>query len=122
MESIIIPDDAERAARIENVHAWQLRYGMQPRSDSRLTRLFAECRTPLSAPEVARELVATDFIYKETLYGELIEEFLRCVAERLRETYRLSWTATWNIVSFYGPLALKLLCVSTSGVRIPTRP
>jgi hypothetical protein len=94
---------------------------MEPRNDSRLTELF--CKNQLSpewtADVVARELVATDFIYKHTLYGEVIEDFMRGVAHKLREKYRLSWTTTWEIVRFYAPFALKLLCLERCGLAIP---
>jgi hypothetical protein len=47
---------------------------------------------------------------------------LRGVAERLREAHApLSWTATWTIVRFYGPIALKLMCLSATAGRIPDR-
>jgi len=92
---------------------------MAPRSDSRLTDLYAEGAIDLQADEVARELVATEFLYKETLYGDLIEEFMRITADRLKEEYDLSWSATWEIVRFYAPHALKLLCLMSSGTCIP---
>ena len=104
------------------VHAWQRRYGMEPRDDSKLTQLFADgaLGPHATADAVARELVATHFVHTHTLYGDVIEEFLRDVARRLRARHRpLSWTATWDIVRFYGPVALKLMCVSSAGVRIP---
>ena len=102
------------------VHAWQHYYGMTPRSDSRLTELFATGKTNMSAPEVARELMATDFIFKNTLYGELIEDFMRSVADMLRAKFpTLSWTATWTITRFYAPIALKLMCLRSTGARIP---
>ena len=101
----------------------QRRLGMVPRNDSRLTELFAQEKLPpfMTAEVVARELMCTDFVYKETLYGELIEEYMRCVAKHLRDAYQLSWNATWNVTRFYAPIALKLMCVSSSGIRIPER-
>lgn len=112
-----------REARIGMVHGWQRHYGMEPRADSKLTELFADGQLGYtSADVVARELLATDVIYKRTLYGEIIVDFLRGVAARLRKEHPgLSWTATWNIVRFYGPIALKLMCVSSSGIVIPER-
>ena len=113
----------DRDQRIQLVHAWQRHYGMEPRHDSKLTELFADGalgHTP--ADVVARELLATDVVYKQTLYGEFIEEFLRGVAARLRHEHPgLTWTATWTIVRFYGPIALKLMCVSSAGLMIPDR-
>lgn len=110
---------ASRDELIDLVHAWQREYGMTPRSDSKLTRMFADGEVDMSADEVARELVAVDFVYRHTLYGDVIEDFMRLVAARLRERHRISWPATWNIVRFYAPIALKLMCVNAAGVRIP---
>lgn len=108
-------------ARREEVHRWQQYYNMRPRDDSRLTELYATGQCTWSAHEVARELVATHFVFTETFYGELIEEFMRRVASCLRETYSLSWNATWDIVRAYAPIALKLLSVQSMGVRIPVK-
>lgn len=112
-------DPSEVQERRDLVLSWQLHYGMQPRHDSRLTELFANGVCDWPPDVVARELVATDFIYKQTLYGELVEDFLRRVAVRLRERHRMSWTATWTIVRFYAPIALKLLCLERCGLVIP---
>ena len=114
--------DADYLTRKYEVHRLQTMLNMQPRSDSVLTERYARGETHLSAEEVARELMATDFLYTHTLYGELLEEFMREVAERVRAIHHpLSWTATWNIVRAYAPDALKLMLVSSSGVRIPER-
>lgn len=111
-----------RAQRIAEVHAWQRHYNMEPRDDSKLTQLYADGVACMGPDEVARELMATDFVYKQTLYGELIEDFMRGVAHRLREFYPgLSWSATWTITRAYAPTALKLMCVSSTGTRIPDR-
>lgn len=107
--------------RLRQLHAWQEHYNMKPRSDSKLTRMFVSGELPWSADVVARELMATDFIFKQTLYGELSERFFRAVAHRLRKRHRLSWTATWDIVRFYAPIALKLMCLGHCGLRIPQR-
>ena len=103
------------------VHTWQRHYGMEPRNDSRLTQQYAVgALGATTASEVARELVATDYIYKATLYGEVIEGFMRHVANDLRAKYPdLSWGACWEIVRFYGPIALKLICVESAGICIP---
>lgn len=114
-----VGDENEVQHRIAEVHAWQRYYNMEPRNDSRLTKLYANGEISMSAAEVARELLATDFIYSNTLYGEVIEEFMRAVAKRIRAEYRLSWSSTWKIVSFYGPIALKLMCLGSAGVRVP---
>lgn len=107
--------------RRDEVWEAQRQLNMTPRDDSRLTELFANGELPpyMNAGVVARELLCTDFIYQNTLYGEVIEDYMRAVAASLRETYRLSWDATWNITRFYAPIALKLMCVSSSGIRVP---
>lgn len=105
--------------RVSLVHQWQRYYRMEPRSDSKLTQLFASGQVNMFPDQVARELMATDFIYKYTMYGELIEEFMRKVAHRLKEQYDLTWTATWGIVRFYAPVALKLICLLQTGKCIP---
>lgn len=108
------------ADRLQCLQEWQRYYGMEPRDDSHLTRMYASGEIDAPPDQIARELMATDFIFKHTLYGEIIEEFLRRVAQRLRHKFRpLSWTSTWTIVRFYGPIALKLMCLSSTGVRIP---
>lgn len=105
--------------RVTLVHQWQRYYNMEPRSDSRLTEMFARGEVQMYPDQVARELLATDCIFKYTLYGELIEEFLRRVAAILKEQHGLSWSATWNIVRFYGPTALKLISVLQTQLVIP---
>ena len=117
----VLENDDDAQQRTDAVHAEQRRLHMEPRSDSNLTRLFAEGQLdPCVTPDVvARELMATDFIYKNTLYGEVIEEYMRHVAGSLRETYKLTWSSTWTITRFYAPIALKLMCLSASGVVIP---
>lgn len=114
-------NDREQLARLHELHAWQHHYNMTPRSDSKLTDLFVAGQLRQSADEVARELMATDFIFQHTLYGELSPEFFRAVAHRLRSKHNLSWKATWDVVRFYAPLALKLLCLGHAGLRIPQR-
>lgn len=108
-------------ARVQEVQSWQTRYHMTPRRDSRLTEKYArgELDACWTADVVARELCCTDFIFKQTLYGEMIEVFLRQVAARVHRDYRISWTQTWNIVQFYGPIALKILCLERCGIAMP---
>lgn len=113
----------DETSRREAVWEAQRNLRMTPRSDSRLTDLFARGELPpyMTADAVARELLCTDYIYRQTLYGEIIEEYMRCVATHLRNAYKLSWNATWDVTRFYAPIALKLMCVSSCGIRIPER-
>ena len=110
-----------RDLRLSTLHTWQRFYNMQPREDSQLTQLYVDGKIHMPVEEIARELMATDFIYKETLYGQIIEDFMRKLASNVQEKYHISWTATWTIVKFYGPVALKLLMLLHCGVRIPER-
>lgn len=111
--------DAYTQRKME-VHHYQRALNMEPRGDSTLTEMYAQGQLYMSAQEVARELMATDFIYKNTLYGEVIEDFMREVADQLRQIHSpLSWTSTWTIVRAYAPNALKLMLLSSAGLRIP---
>lgn len=114
-------DDDAMHLRREQVRCAQRQLNMTPRDDSRLTELYARGELPayMTSDVVARELMTTEFIYKNTLYGEIIEEYMRVVAGYIRDTYKLSWGATWTITRFYGPIALKLMCVSSSCIRVP---
>lgn len=105
--------------RRAEVEACQHALNMTPRTDSRLTEMYVRGETTLSADEVARELMAVDFVYRNTLYGDVIEDFMRACAHRVRERHGLSWTTTWRIVRIYAPLALRLMMLSASGLRIP---
>ena len=111
-------DQQQRRQEVWNA---QCALNMTPRDDSRLTELYARGELPphMTADVVARELLCTDFVYRHTLYGEIIEEYMRQVAQRLHDAYRLSWSATWNVTRFYAPIALKLMCVSACGLRVP---
>ena len=107
-------------ARREELHAWQRFYNMAPRSDSKLTERFLAGEVQWSVPEVARELAATHFLHTQTCYGVVLEDFMRAMANHVRERHRgISWSATWELVCFYGPLALKLLAVLRGSTRIP---
>ena len=115
-------DPCTYEARVAEVHAHQCALNMAPRSDSHLTELYATEQLPpdMDASVVARELMATHYLYSFTLYGDLLEAFMRHVATTLRAQYPgLSWASTWEIVRAYGPPALKLMCLSSSGQFIP---
>lgn len=106
--------------RVALVHQWQKSYEMDPRDDSKLTQLYARgALSDWGADEVARELVLTDLIFKNTLYGELAEDFMRAVCAQLRARHRLSWSAAWRIVRFYAPIALKCICVDVCSLHFP---
>jgi hypothetical protein len=111
----------EAARRLQELHAWQLFYNMEPRSDSALTDRYVRGEVPWTVDVVARELMATDHIYKTTLYGETIEEYMRALAHGLKTRHGLTWTRTWEIVRFYGPISLKLLMLLSCSTCIPER-
>jgi hypothetical protein len=110
-----------RVERIRCVHEIQRQMNMEPRHDSRLTHQYANAEIDWDATQVAKELVAVDFIYKNTLYGEFIEEYMRSLANLIRAEYRIPWGDTWEIVRFYAPTALKLQCLLQTGQRVPQK-
>lgn len=112
-------DDRAMDNRIVELNRWLRHYNMVPRADSELCRLFAENRLSARADVVARELMATHFLYSQTLYGELSETYHRALANAVRKKYRLNWTSTWILVKFYGRVSLKLLMLLRCGVAIP---
>ena len=97
--------------RLNHVCEIQKKYGMEPRTDSILTKKYASGETDMTAQEVAKELVCVDYIYKNTLYGEFIEDYMREIAGKLKNKYRITWTQAWDITRFYGPTSLKLMCM-----------
>ena len=111
--------EADGDARRVELHAWQRFYNMEPRSDSLLTERYLEGALEWSAAEVARELASTHFLHTYTCYGAVIEDFMRGMANRVRSRHGLSWTATWRLVRFYGPFALKILALLRASTRIP---
>ena len=110
-----------RAERIRCVHELQRQMNMEPRKDSRLTHQYANAEIDWDATQVANELVAVDFIYKNTLYGEFIEEYMRSLANIIRAEYHIPWGDTWEIVRFYAPTALKLQCLLQTGQSVPQK-
>lgn len=106
---------------MNEIHELQKKVGMNPREDSRLTRQYAEgCADPefASVQDVVHELYIVDGIFRTTLYGEVIEDVMRRVADQLRERYRVTWTVAWDIVRFYVPTMLKLHMLRRSGVQL----
>lgn len=107
-------------ACIRQIHNLQKKVGMQPRNDSRLTRQYAEgCADPefVTINDVVHELYIVDAIFRTTLYGEVIEDVMRQVANEIRRRYRLTWTVAWDIVRFYVPTMLKLHMLRRCGVH-----
>lgn len=92
------------------------------RDDSRLAFLWATERLDPSwtAQEVCHEMMCIQFICANTPYAELVQPFLRHLAEGLKRRYGLrSWGATWRIVREYGPDILKTIALVEAGVIIP---
>ena len=115
-------DESIAAERLSELHQWQAFYNMIPREDSQLTKRFVNGEISWPVDVVARELMATDYIYRATLYGEMLEGYMRKLADRLRSHHpELTWSQTWTIVRFYGPISLKLLMLLTCNASIPQR-
>ncbi len=106
----------ERMCELETL---QKMYGMEPRKDSYLSKMYANYETDLCALDVVKELISVDYIYKNTLYGEMIQDYMRELAKLIKENYNLTWTQTWEIVRFYGPDSLKLMSIISTDTEIP---
>ena len=68
---------------------------------------------------IAKELIAVDYIFKNTNYGNIVEDVMREVAGHFRAKYKLNWNETWEITKFYVPDMLKLYCLKTHNLTIP---
>ena len=110
----------EYEKRINEVVEYQKSFGMEPRTDSYLTKKYANNETEYTAEEVGKVLVCVDYIHTHTLYGgEFQEDYMRELANLVKKKYKLTWTATWEIVKYYGPISLKLMCLISSKEKIP---
>jgi hypothetical protein len=95
--------------RIGLVHAAQRRLGMEPRNDSQLTWKYGIGELEGDVPSaIASELVVVNRLFCDTGYGAVLEEAMSAIAEHLRQKYRLSWTAVWEVTRFYAPSMLKM--------------
>ncbi len=109
----------EYEQRVNKVMEYQKKFGMEPRTDSYLTKMYGNQETEYSAEEVAKELVCVDYIFKNTLYGEFQEDYMRELAKLVKNKYMISWTDAWDIVKYYGPISLKLMCLISAKEKIP---
>ena len=107
--------------RLALLQAKQRELGMVPRQDSLLTKKWLNGEVNESADEIAKELMCTHFLYKNTLYSEMLEEYMRRMAAEVKKRYLLSWSAVWGIVRFYGPMSLKLFMAERCQVHMPER-
>ena len=109
-------------SRRAEVHALQQEMGMQPRSDSRLTEMYARGEADpeyWNAHVVAHELVMVDRIHRETIYGAILEQYLRYLADASHRAHpRIPWSELWRIVRFYGTPMLKLYALRKAGYRL----
>jgi hypothetical protein len=109
----------EYEERVNEVIKYQKKFGMEPRTDSYLTKKYGNKETEYSAEEVAKELVCVNYIFTNTLYGEFQEDYMRELAKLVKNNYRITWTHTWEIVNYYGPISLKLMCLISANEHIP---
>jgi hypothetical protein len=101
-------------ATVAHVCAIQREMGMVPRDDSLLTVQYAlGTAGPMyrSPREVAQDLKAVDLIYQMTLYGDIVEDVMRRVAEWIKDSYDLPWGEVWTLVRAFVPTMIKLYCV-----------
>jgi hypothetical protein len=114
-------EDRRRIAPVlARIRVLQMRNGMMPRNDSRLTWRFCTGElSDLTEADIAKELVAVDFVHTQTAYGDMLPAVMRHVAADVAATYGLDWTRTWGIVREYVPDMMKLFCLERSGKQIP---
>ena len=105
--------------RVNAVIEYQKKFGMEPRTDSYLTKMYGNKETEYSAEEVAKELVCVDYIFTKTLYGEFQEYYMRELAKLVKNKYKLTCTNAWETVKYYGPISLKLMCLRSAKENIP---
>ena len=96
--------------QIQMVQSKQREKGMEPRDDSKLTFQFATNNTDFSLDEITNELVLHDAIFRNTEYGDHIEELMRYFANYIVTNYKLHWGDTYKIVRTYVPQMYKLHC------------
>ena len=104
--------DAERNVaqqRINLIYAAQRQQGMEPRDDSILTYKYGIGELSDDVPSaIATELVLVDKICNKTMYCEVLQHVMRCIARCIRTKYQLNWTDAWEVTRFYVPSILKL--------------
>ena len=107
--------------RVDEVRQMQIKFGMEPRDDSILTYRYAIGDVPdylNSSESVAKELVIVDYIFKNSNYGQIIEEVMREVAGFIHFKHKLDWVSAWDITRFYVPDMLKMYMIKKHGIDI----
>ena len=110
-------------ATVAGICAIQRSMGMNPRDDSLLTVNYALGQTGSlykSPYEVAQDLTAVDLIYETTLYAEIVEDLMRCIAAWIEAAYGLPWGDVWALVRAFAPTMIKLYCVDACPALIQT--
>lgn len=109
----------EKLGYVEGVLA---AHGFPLRADSRLAFLWATDRLDPTwdAREVCHEMMSMQTICANTPYNDLLQPFMRALADDMKKRYRLrSWAAAWRIVREYAPDILKTICMVEAGMQIP---
>ena len=100
-------------SRINDIAQLQEKNGMTSRDDSLLTWKHVNRFSTPSPHDVAiaKELVAVDYIHKNTEYSKLIEEVMRLVAFDLVSKDNFQWGDAYKLTRKYIPDMIKLYCL-----------
>jgi len=88
--------------------------GVVPRDDSTLGTKFiqGELSSLWTAQQVAAEMCATQRLYKDTNYKQVLELSLRLIANEMHKRYPVvSWTTLWKYTKIYGADAVKYAAI-----------
>ena len=116
------PYKAHVQYRISCIQSLLIQYGSVLRDDSRLAFLWATERlnNTWSIDEVCHEIMCVQFICETTSYNELLQPFMKNMANEMRRRYKLkSWITTWRIVRQYAPDILKTISMIENNTQMP---
>ena len=118
--------------RIESITTLQRKNGMEPRDDSLLTWTHVCQEESLScdavnvqktydtcATVVVKELLAVDYIYKNSDYKALLERTMRTAAANLVHEHGVQWGDAYALCRKYITPMMKLYCLLPSHMQIP---
>ena len=108
-------------SRIDDIAKLQEKNGMTSRDDSLLTWKHVNrfSKTSPNDITIAKELVAVDYVHKNTKYSQLIEEVMRLVASELVQKENFQWGDAYKLSRKYIPDMIKLYCLFKEQQQIP---
>ena len=86
------------------------------RDDSRLVFKVASSHKSIDIHDIVGEVHAIDFIFKNTSYGDTVQESLREYAKSIHDAFPLlKWSTVWEITRFYMVPVCKIDALLDSG-------